>query len=238
MANRRTGPQRQEPLSREAIALSAIALADDEGLEAVTIRRLAQQHGVTPTALYWHFKEKDQLLDGMAEQLFADVQLPPEDSAPWQHQLRSVLEAFLAALRPHPAVVALLPSRILASPAGLALTERTLSLLRRGGLQPERTAEVGGYLLSAIVALVTAEPGREHPSEEEARDDAIRAKRASLIALSPRRFPTVIWCADALANCASPDEYYAFNLDMLIGGVTTIANALDDDADAALPRSE
>ncbi|MEU1599058.1 TetR/AcrR family transcriptional regulator C-terminal domain-containing protein [Streptomyces sp. NPDC005708] len=238
MANRRTGPQRQEPLSREAIALSAIALADDEGLEAVTIRRLAQQHGVTPTALYWHFKEKDQLLDGMAEQLFADVQLPPEDSAPWQHQLRSVLEAFLAALRPHPAVVALLPSRILASPAGLALTERTLSLLRRGGLQPERTAEVGGYLLSAIVALVTAEPGREHPSEEEARDDAIRAKRASLIALSPRRFPTVIWCADALANCASPDEYYAFNLDMLIGGVTTIANTLDDDADAALPRSE
>src|SRR5262249_17564173 len=108
MANRRTGPQRQEPLSREAIALSAVGVADDEGLEAVTIRRLAQQHGVTPTALYWHFKEKDQLLDGMAEQLFADVQLPPEDSASWQHQLRSVLEAFLAALRPHPAVVALL----------------------------------------------------------------------------------------------------------------------------------
>ncbi|WP_435127232.1 TetR/AcrR family transcriptional regulator [Actinacidiphila sp. bgisy144] len=67
----------QERLRREAIADSAIAIADVEGLEAVTIRRLAKQHNVTPTALYWHFKEKDQLLDGMAERLFANVELPP-----------------------------------------------------------------------------------------------------------------------------------------------------------------
>ncbi|MEU0927037.1 TetR/AcrR family transcriptional regulator [Streptomyces malaysiensis] len=223
MANRKTAAARQERLSREVIADSAIALADDEGLEAVTIRRLAQHHHVTPTALYWHFKEKDQLLDGMAERLFADVALPPESADPWPRQLRAVLEAFLAVLRPHPALAPLLPPRVLTSTAGMALTERTLSLLRQGGLPPDRTAEVGGYLLSAVVALVAAEPGREHPSDEEEREDAIRAKRASLTALSPRRYPTVVWCADALADCARPDEYYAFNLDMLIGGVTSMA---------------
>jgi AcrR family transcriptional regulator len=222
MANSTTAPHRQERLSREVITASAIALADSEGLEAVTIRRLAQHHGVTPTALYWHFKDKDQLLDGMAERLFADVQLPQEDSGPWSEQLRAVLEAFLATLRPHPAIAPLLPSRVLASPAGLTVTERTLALLRQGGLPPGRTAEVGGYLLSAVVALVAAEPGRDHPGDEEAREDAIRVKRASLTALSPRRFPTVVECADALADCAIPDEYYAFNLDMLIGGVTAI----------------
>ncbi|MDI9834969.1 TetR/AcrR family transcriptional regulator [Streptomyces sp. KAU_LT] len=221
---RRTAAPRQERLSREVIADSAIALADVEGLEAVTIRRLAKQHNVTPTALYWHFKEKDQLLDGMAERLFANVELPPEDSSPWAQQLSAVLAAFLAALRPHPAVAPLLSSRVLASPAGLALTERTLSLLRLGNLPADRTAEVGGYLLSAVIALVTAEPGREHPSDEEAREDAVRAKRASLTALSPRRYPTVVWCADALADCVSPDEYYAFNLDMLVGGVTSMTH--------------
>jgi TetR/AcrR family transcriptional regulator, tetracycline repressor protein len=103
------------------------------------------------------------------------------------------------------------------------VTERTLALLRWGGLPPDRAAEVGGYLLSAVVALVSAEPGRDHPGDEEAREDVVRVKRASLAALSPRRFPTVVECADALADCASPDDYYAFNLDMLIGGVTAIA---------------
>ncbi|MER6342319.1 helix-turn-helix domain-containing protein [Streptomyces tendae] len=99
----------QERLRREAIADSAIAIADVEGLEAVTIRRLAKQHIVTPTALYWHFKEKDQLLDGMAERLFANVELPPpEDSSPWAQQLSAVLAAFLASLRPQPAVAPLL----------------------------------------------------------------------------------------------------------------------------------
>jgi len=53
-------------LSREAIVVGAIALADAEGLDAVTIRRLAQEHGVTPMAMYWHFSDKDSLLDGLS----------------------------------------------------------------------------------------------------------------------------------------------------------------------------
>lgn len=222
MANRSTPSTRQERLSRDTVLDSAIALADGGGLDAVTIRRLAHLHHVTPTALYWHFKEKDDLLDGMAERLFASVHLPGEGIGSWQDQLRAVLDAFVAALRPHPAVAPLLPPRVLLSPAGLALTERTLSLLRQARLPPDRTAEVGGYLLSAIVALVAAEPGREHPREEEAREDAVRAKRASLTALSPRRYPTVTWCADALTDCASPDEYYAFNVEMLVRGIASV----------------
>ncbi|MEU3983967.1 TetR family transcriptional regulator [Streptomyces sp. NPDC026672] len=236
MANKGPAPTRRERLTPETIARGAIALADDEGLDAVTIRRLAQLHDVTPTALYWHFKEKDQLLDAMAERLFADVVFPETDDSPWPHQLRAILEAFVAALRPHPAVAPLLPARVLGSPAGLTLTERTLSLLRQGGLPPDRTAEAGGYLLSAAVALVAAEPGRELPDDAEARDDAIRVKRSSLTALSPRRYGTVVWCADALSDCASPDQYYAFNLDVLIGGVTAMTEPPDSRAAVAVPR--
>jgi AcrR family transcriptional regulator len=75
MAKRSTDAPR-ERLRRDAIVSGAIALADREGLEAVTIRRLAQDHGVTPMALYWHFREKDELYGGIAEYLYDQVELP------------------------------------------------------------------------------------------------------------------------------------------------------------------
>jgi TetR/AcrR family transcriptional regulator, tetracycline repressor protein len=222
MADGKTASLR-EHLTRDILAAGAIALADEEGLEAVTIRRLAQLHGVTPTALYWHFKDKDELFGAMAEQLFAEVAAPEDSAAPWPDRLRANLQALLTVLRPHPAVAPLLPPRVLASRAGLAVAERILALLREAGLSAEHTAEVGGYLLGAVVTMIAAEPGREHPREGEAREDAIRVKRASLTALPPRHFPTVVACADALAECASPDTYYAFSLDMLVAGVSRIA---------------
>ncbi len=211
-------------LNRTVLVASAVTIADTEGLEAVTVRRLAQLHEVAPTALYWHFKDKDALLNGMAEQLFGEVRLPLRRApGSWPEELRALLEAFVAVLRPHPFVAPLLSERALDSDAGLTVTERALLLLSKAGLAPDRAAETGSYLLSAVVALVAAEPGRHLPKDEEEREDAVRVKRASIIALSPRRFPTVVTFADPLSNCASPDDYYAFGIDMLISGVTQMA---------------
>ncbi len=63
---------KKDELSREAIVDRAIAIADVEGLEAVSIRRLGQQFGVTPMALYWHVQNKDELLAAMGDRIFAD----------------------------------------------------------------------------------------------------------------------------------------------------------------------
>src|ERR1700712_2980199 len=104
----RTDAPARERLSREALAAGALALADREGIEAVTIRRLAADHCVTPMALYWHFKDKDAVLDGIAERIYASVRLPDPTSKRWDKQLRSVLDAVLAAVRPHPLVAELL----------------------------------------------------------------------------------------------------------------------------------
>ncbi len=101
----------KERLSRERIVECAIALADAEGLDAVTIRRLAQDQGVTPMALYWHFKDKDLLLEGIAERLLSRVVIPPVTEEPWYDQLRDVLGALLEVLRAHPAVADLLKAR-------------------------------------------------------------------------------------------------------------------------------
>ena len=213
----------RERLSRDTIVEGAIALADAEGLDAVTIRRLAEDQGVTPMALYWHFKDKGELLDGIAERLFAGVRLPGPSRKPWPEQLRSILEAQSDALRPQPEVAALVSDRVLSSEAGLTVAESTLALLRHAGLSAEQAAQVGGYLLNAVAMLVTSEPGREYGPDSEARDDAIRRKTASLSGLPLRRYPSVVSSASVLAACPNPDAYFSLGLDMLIAGVIATA---------------
>ncbi|MET7394133.1 TetR/AcrR family transcriptional regulator C-terminal domain-containing protein [Dactylosporangium sp. NPDC005572] len=212
----------RERLSRDAIVHRAIEVADREGVAAVTIRRLADDHGVTPMALYWHFKDKEELFDGIAERLFADVTLPLLTGAAWHTELRAVLGAFLAAIRPHPTVADLALTRILASDAGLTIADRVLGLLRQARFSPEQAAEVGSYLLCAIITLVRSEPGPERALDEEVRDAAVREKRARLHALSPKRFPNVVASADALADCANEDSYFERGLDLLVEGTRGI----------------
>src|SRR3954452_13798312 len=124
----------RSPLSRDVVADRALALADAEGIEAVTIRRLATDLGVTPMALYWHFRTKERLLDGVAELVLAQVTLPADDeSRPWDERLREVFDDLLAVLAAHPSVVDVVKTRILQSEPGLDLTEHVLGLLRGAG---------------------------------------------------------------------------------------------------------
>lgn len=203
---------RREQLDRDTVVTRAMALVDAEGIDALTIRRLATDLGVTPMALYWHFKNKDELLDGIAEHLFRSVAVP-DTPGTWVDRLHASLSALTAALRPHPAVAALTQSRVLASEPSLAVAERALGLLYEAGFTAEQAAEIGGYLINAIVTLVTAEPGRSRS------DDAVRQQRARLGALSPERFPHVVAAADALSTCEDDDAYYSRGLTLLIAGV-------------------
>lgn len=215
----------RDRLNRDTIVTGALALADREGLDAVTIRRLAQDHGVTAMALYWHFREKEQLLDGIAERLFSDVVLPASTDGPWDERLRDALAAILAAVRPHPAVANLAGTRILASEAGLVVAEWLLGLLREARFTSEEAAELGSYLLSAIITMVAAEPGPERELDTEERDAAVRTRKATLGALSPQRFPNVIAAADALSFCANEDSYFDRGLDLLVRGTVGIRPA-------------
>ena len=73
----------------------ALALADKSGLDALTIRKLATELGVTPMALYWHFRGKDELLEGLAERLWSEIDLTVDRAAPWTEQIRSLLSPCL-----------------------------------------------------------------------------------------------------------------------------------------------
>jgi len=213
------GRVRSGRLDREVVIERALALADTDGLDALTIRRLADELGVTPMALYWHFSNKDELIDALAAHLFAQVSLPDTPAgADWGTAMRELQVAFVAALRPHPAVAPLARDRVLASRAGLVLAERSLGLLCQAGFSAEQAAELGGYLLGAVVTLVTAEPGRAGPD-----DAAVRARLAALRTLSPREFPNLVDAAEPLSYCANDDAYYARGVELLIEGLRGLA---------------
>src|ERR1700761_6402347 len=86
-------------LTRDAVTQRALALADKSGLDTLTIRKLATELGVTPMALYWHFRGKDELLEGLAERLWGELDLNVDRTAPWTEQIRALLESLLTVLR-------------------------------------------------------------------------------------------------------------------------------------------
>ena len=206
-------------LSREAIIVSAVTLADAEGLEAVTIRRLAQEHGVTPMAMYWHFNDKESLLDGLADHLIEAVKVPEPSDADWDEQLREILLAFLTVMRPHPALAGLALHRILSADAGLLIAERVLGLLRQAGYSAGRAAEVGTFLICAIITLANTDPAGVPQLTGEALEQVFRNKRARLESLPPSRYPNVIAAAPTLVSCRETDDFFDLNLDLLVNGV-------------------
>jgi TetR/AcrR family transcriptional regulator, tetracycline repressor protein len=227
VATKTQAPGRQkEKLSREAVARAALDLADAEGLDALTIRRLATTLEVTPMALYWHFKDKDALLDGVAEAVLGQMRLPDDASAPWDVRLRALLDALLGALAAHPAAAEVVKTRILLNDPGRELSEGVLGALRAGGFPTEQASQIAVYALQLLTSLVVGRPGLAIGQSEEEREQQVRTKWAALQALSPRRFPHIIECADSLTDCDESDEWLSLGMDTLMSGIQARAAAL------------
>ncbi|MEU4193137.1 TetR/AcrR family transcriptional regulator C-terminal domain-containing protein [Kribbella sp. NPDC026611] len=206
-------------LDPEKVVDSALAIADDEGPAAVSFRKLAGLHDVTPMALYRHFKDKDDLLAALGDRLLSDVVLPEPNDDPWDRQLHKLLTAFVDALRAHPRVADLTLSQMLIAEPGLALSERALELLVEGGFAVDDAAEVGRQAICSLIALVTSDPIAREVSDPEAREASLRRKRAALGSLSPTKYPRITSAANALVCPASRDRYYAVGIDLTVAGI-------------------
>ncbi|WP_155361151.1 TetR/AcrR family transcriptional regulator [Acrocarpospora macrocephala] len=217
-----------EKLSRETVVEQAIKLADAEGLEAVTIRRLAQVLGVTPMALYWHFKNKDQLLEGMADHLLREVTPEFEPDSPWNVRLRAMVEALTGVIRRHPALIGLLPSlKNEGVESFTTATNTALDLLAQGGFALDEGFLISSLLMHGVIALVDGEPGCPSTFTTEEAIEWRRQKRLHLESLPADRFPRVVEFAKTFATEPDVERYYAFGIDLLMAGV---------EAQAARPR--
>lgn len=221
--NLRNAPQRTT-LTPRAIVEGAVSLADSEGLEAVTIRRLAKELSVTPMALYWHFRSKGELLDGMAARIFEEIDLSVDASATWQEQLRALLGSMVSVLRAHHSTANLLSTRTASSEGSLHATEVALDILRRGGFSPSQATQIARHALSTVTNLVSGEPGVVAREESGKPIDTRQRARLFLESLPPERYPRLVEAATPLSEGVDPDTYFAFGLDLLLAGIEAIAS--------------
>jgi TetR/AcrR family transcriptional regulator, tetracycline repressor protein len=221
----KTARKTKSKLDREAVIDAALALADEEGLDSVSFRRLAEQFAVTPMALYWHFEDKEALLAALADRLWvqaadmlsASLERLSSSDNDWG-QLRLTLIALVEAMQPHPAVAELVPTRVVECEAGRDVTELTLGFLAKQGFDPSQASDLGRFVLSGAVMLVTTQAGIEIPGHDE-RTEVQRRKRIALASLPPDRYPHITASAAYLTDCESPEAYLTRGLDAIIAGV-------------------
>lgn len=142
-------------LDRDQVVASAIALADEAGLDAVSLRRVADRLGVTPMALYRHVAGKDDLLDEMADRLYGELNLPSPDE-PWWDGLAGLARSTREAVLARPWSVALF-ARPLAGPYGRALDEALRGALLSAGFSAREAGELHDQLSGMTFALVAPE---------------------------------------------------------------------------------
>jgi AcrR family transcriptional regulator len=130
----------RQPLSREAVLLAAVALVDEQGLGALTMRELGRRLGVEAMSLYNHVPGKEALLDGIVEVVLSKVGSDAED---WRRAVQEIARGYRDASRSHPEIVMLFATRRFTSPPWARTTDDLLAAFRRGGF--DSVAAVHGY---------------------------------------------------------------------------------------------
>nr|BFE73926.1 hypothetical protein GCM10020092_072270 [Actinoplanes digitatis] len=143
---------RRAPLSRERVLHAAVALADVIGIEALSMRKLAQDLGVVPMALYKHVANRDELVDGMVDTVVAEIDAPEHGTA-WQPAVRRrVLSARRTMLR-HPWVSRAIETRQAPTPAVLAYLDSVIGMFRVGGFSADLTHHVMHAMGSRVLGF-------------------------------------------------------------------------------------
>jgi AcrR family transcriptional regulator len=165
--------RRRAPLSRERVLRAAIALADEGGFESLTMRKLAGELGVEAMSLYNHVAGKDDLLDGMVDLVFGEIEPPPTD-VDWKTAMRRRAVSTREALGRHRWAIGLMEGRTNHGPANLRLHNAVLGCLRTAGFSLEATVHAYSALDAYIYGFALQE---RDMSSETAGDFAAEAQR-------------------------------------------------------------
>src|SRR6516225_8921612 len=155
------------PLSRDRVLRAAVALADTSGISALSMRKLGEALGVEAMSLYNHIANKGDLLDGMIDIVFAEIDLPSGDGD-WKAAMRRRAISARQVLHRHPWAIGLMESRTSPGPATLRHHDAVLGCLRRAGFSIELTAHAYSLLDSYIYGFALQEAGLPFGTGEEA----------------------------------------------------------------------
>jgi len=160
-------PARRAPLTRDQVLRAAVALADEGGIEALTMRKLGEAVGVEAMSLYNHIADKADLLDGMIDVVFSEISLPAGDIG-WTPAMRKRALSARQTLARHRWAIGLMESRTTPGPATLRHHDAVLRCLREAGFSVEMTAHAYSLLDSYIYGFALQEANLPFGTADEA----------------------------------------------------------------------
>ncbi|MFF4775147.1 TetR/AcrR family transcriptional regulator [Microtetraspora fusca] len=211
------------PLTRERIVDAAFVVLDQEGLDGLSMRRVASELGVAVSALYAHVDNKGELLELMYHRLFDGFELPEPDPELWQEQLKDFARESRARLQRHRDMARISMGQVPFTPELLRHVERLLALLRTAGV-PDRVAAIAGDMLSTYIDGFVAEEGvwqERYQGEDTKSWSEIREDMKEYFgALPPDRFPNMLAVANLMVD-ETNDYRFDLGLDIILRGLAS-----------------
>ena len=216
----RRGMRRRDPITPEAIVETALRVLDAEGLDGLSMRRIAAELNTGAASLYWHMGSKDGLLDLLLDEVIGEQHVPDPDPERWQEQLKEVARTMRATIHRHRDIVEISIGRVPMGPHALRYSDRVIGILRAGGV-PDDLAVVGHQLLiSVVIGFTLDEAGQRPPRPGDAPPAEMdpSAARDYLAALPVERFPNLVALADQVV-AGDPDQRFELLLDLFVAGL-------------------
>ena len=214
-----TGAKRRGPLNRERVLHAAIRLADEAGVEALTMRKLAKELGVEAMSLYNHVANKDDILDGIVEIVFGEIE-PPPIGADWKTAMRQRAISTREALSRHRWAVGLMESRMTPGPANVRLHDSVLGCLRQAGFSVEMAVHAYSVQDSYIYGFALQENGFA------LQRNSLPPGAASLAKTMHRQLPAndYRYIAETVGGYVTKSGYefadeFEFGLDLILDGL-------------------
>ena len=204
------------PLTRERVLAAAVALADRGGIESLSMRKLAQELGVEAMSLYHHVANKDDILDGLVDVVFGEIDLPTGEDG-WKAAMRRRAVSAREALRRHPWATGLMESRPTPGAANLRHHDAVLGVLRGAGFSVELAAHAYSLLDSCIYGFALQEASLPFHTPEEAAQVA----QAIMAEFPASEYPhlTEIAVDHVLQPGYDYGNEYLFGLDLILDGL-------------------
>src|SRR5919201_1299415 len=218
---RRSDPRKRRTLNREAIVDVALAIVDEEGLEGLSMRNVAERLATGPASLYAHVANNDELMELVCDLVLAEVHVQKPDKRRWEEQLKDALRQLYDVLVAHRDIAFVSMARVPIGPNMLRVAEGMLAILRAGGVS-DRVAP----LRMDFASLAVTSPAYEDPlSPADASNEDIEAyyQRVTdyMASLPVERFPNLVAMARPMTE-PDPDERLEFAFDVLVQGIAAL----------------
>lgn len=201
--------RRRRRLDRSQVVTAALELLDDVGLEGLSTRRLAERLGVQSPSLYWHVRDKEELLDLLADRIMSEVPVPAPD-LPWRERLERLLTAGRRALRAHRDAARVLAGRAPRGPHWLEVANAAVGALVDAGLSDQEAVDGVSIVVSYLMGFAL--------DEAEWSSEAVASYLGFLGSLSVERFPRLTTMAGILSR-PDPDRQFHYGVGFLLDGL-------------------